>query len=66
MDGGRGRPSATLDRDARLPGRGAYLHIGEDGSRPDSACLAEAVRRGSIARALRAKATLDPKLVESL
>jgi predicted RNA-binding protein YlxR (DUF448 family) len=66
VDGAQGRRCATLDREARLPGRGAYLHIGEDCSRPDPACLAEAVRRGGIARALRAKATLDPKLVESV
>jgi predicted RNA-binding protein YlxR (DUF448 family) len=66
VEGSRGTGCATLDREARLPGRGAYLHIGEDGSRPNPTCLAEALRRGGIARTLRAKATLDPKLVESM
>jgi uncharacterized protein len=66
VDGALGKNRAILDPEARLPGRGAYLHIGEDGSSPNPVCLAEAVRRGGIARTLRAKATLDPKLVESV
>jgi predicted RNA-binding protein YlxR (DUF448 family) len=56
---------AVLDRDGRLGGRGAYLCRRED-DRPRAECLAAAVRRGAFARALRAKVTLDPKLVESM
>jgi predicted RNA-binding protein YlxR (DUF448 family) len=38
--------TVLVDRRARMPGRGAYLHR-------DATCWAEAVRRGSLARALR-------------
>jgi predicted RNA-binding protein YlxR (DUF448 family) len=38
--------TAVVDRRARLPGRGAYLH-------GNASCWTEAVRRGSLARALR-------------
>lgn len=52
-----------------MPGRGAYLCRAADPDRgpglPDPACLERAVRRGGIARTLRAAVTLDPKLVES-
>jgi predicted RNA-binding protein YlxR (DUF448 family) len=57
---------AVLDRDGRLGGRGAYLCRSTEDDRPQAQCLATAVRRGAFARALRAKVTLDPKLVESM
>lgn len=57
---------AVLDRDGRLGGRGAYLCRSPEDDRPQAQCLATAVRRGAFARALRAKVTLDPKLVESM
>jgi predicted RNA-binding protein YlxR (DUF448 family) len=59
-------PIAVSDPAATMPGRGAYLCRGEDRSRPADACLATALRRGSIARTLRAPVALDPKLVESV
>ncbi len=66
-DGARKR--AIVDRDGKLPGRGAYLcrAAGSAASAAaDSACLERAMRRGGIARALRSSVTLDPKLVESV
>jgi len=66
---GEGRPLAVLDAGARMPGRGAYLcssAAAGEAAGPISACLALALRRGAIARALRAPVTVDPKLVESV
>jgi predicted RNA-binding protein YlxR (DUF448 family) len=57
---------AVQDSDGRLPGRGAYLCRGAGVQEPAAACLSEAIRRGGIARTLRATATVDPKLVESV
>ena len=64
-DAGAGR-LAVLDRDGRMGGRGAYLCRAPGTDRPSAECLAAAIRRGGFARALRAKVTLDPKLVESV
>jgi len=61
----RPRP-AVHDRDATMPGRGAYLCGGASPGAPNAACLAQAIRRGAFARALRCPVTLDRKLVESL
>jgi predicted RNA-binding protein YlxR (DUF448 family) len=55
---------AVADRDATMPGRGAYLCVGESPGLPSGDCLALAMRRGGIARALRCSVTVDPKLVE--
>jgi predicted RNA-binding protein YlxR (DUF448 family) len=44
---------AVADPLARMPGRGAYLCRDGEGARPDERCLAQAERRGAIARALR-------------
>ncbi len=57
-----------LDHDGTLPGRGAYLCRGRDTSAegPAADCLALAVRRGAIARALRCAVTLPDELVESI
>lgn len=67
-ESGRARGRAVVDRDGTMPGRGAYLcrAAGQDrgAGLPDRACLERAVRRGGIARTLRAAVTLDPKLVE--
>jgi len=65
-DGERSRQLAVLDEEGRLGGRGAYLcrEAGTSGPRPS--CLAEAERRNAFGRALRARVTLDPKLVESV
>jgi len=60
---------AVLDRAGTLPGRGAYLCRDRDAAaplRPDAGCLARAIRRGGIARTLRAPVTLAPELVESV
>jgi predicted RNA-binding protein YlxR (DUF448 family) len=55
----------VIDRAGRLGGRGAYVcrEPGGDGAR--AACLTAASERGGFGRGLRAKVTLDPKLVES-
>ena len=47
------------DPDARLPGRGAYLHH-------DEACAREAVRRRGFERSLRTTVRLPDDLLESL
>ena len=62
-DGGR---RAVCDRHAIMPGRGAYLCVGESSGAPRSECLAPAVRRGALSRALRCKVSLDDELVESM
>jgi len=55
-----------------MPGRGAYLCRAErDSVQPAQVCLAQAERRGAIARALRRAlaaglVTNDAKLVESV
>jgi predicted RNA-binding protein YlxR (DUF448 family) len=56
----------VLDRDGRLGGRGAYLCREADGDGPRAGCVAAAIRRNGVARTLRTKVTLDPKLVESV
>jgi predicted RNA-binding protein YlxR (DUF448 family) len=56
----------VLDGEGRLGGRGAYLCRAGDGERARSQCLHDAIRRGSVARTLRAAVTVDPKLVESV
>jgi hypothetical protein len=60
---------AVLDRHGTMPGRGAYLcrahELGAPGE-PAPSCLALAVRSSGIARTLRARVTLDPKIVESV
>ena len=40
----------AVDREARLPGRGAWVH-------PHPACVAEAARRGAFERAFRRPVT---------
>jgi predicted RNA-binding protein YlxR (DUF448 family) len=61
-----GSPRAVHDRDGTMPGRGAYLCRGQAAESPDASCLALALRRGGIPRALRSAVTVDPKLVESV
>ncbi len=57
---------AVLDPDNRMSGRGAYLCRLPGSVQPDPQCLAGALRRGGIARTLRTRVSLDPKLVESI
>jgi predicted RNA-binding protein YlxR (DUF448 family) len=62
---------AVLDPAKRMPGRGAYLCHGATVTRPSQDCLAQATRRGGIARALRRSIPAglglgDAKLVESV
>ncbi|MBU4213480.1 MAG: YlxR family protein [Actinobacteria bacterium] len=47
-----GDPQLVLDEDARMPGRGAWLH-------PDLDCLQLADRRRAFGRALRSSGSLD-------
>ena len=54
-----------------MPGRGAYLCRAGEAARPEQSCLAQAERRGAIARALRRAlpgglVLDDAKLVESV
>lgn len=60
---------AVLDGHGTMPGRGAYLcrarELGAPGG-PAPACVALAMRNSGIARTLRARVTLDPKIVESV
>ncbi|HTA04947.1 MAG TPA: YlxR family protein [Solirubrobacteraceae bacterium] len=65
------RAHAVADPLARMPGRGAYLCRDAGGARPAGDCLAQAERRGGIARALRRAipgglVLNDAKLVESV
>nr|WP_084612375.1 YlxR family protein [Thermocrispum municipale] len=46
------RGHVVVDHRRRLPGRGAWLH-------PDQACLAQAIRRKALPRALRVSGQLD-------
>lgn len=48
-----------LDPGRRLPGRGAYLHA-------DADCLAAALKRRALPRALRATAEPAPDLADAL
>ncbi len=49
-----------------MPGRGAYLCLGERPATPAPECLTQAIRRRAIPRALRSTVALDDKLVESV
>jgi len=60
------RAVAVLDAQGRMPGRGAYLCRQPGGALPAAECLATALRRRAIPRALRAAAAVDAKLVESV
>ena len=64
--GSERRGRAVCDRDGTMGGRGAYLCLGSEPHSPAPECLARALKRGGIARALRSAVTLDAKLVESL
>ena len=55
-----------IDRERTMPGRGAYLCRGESADEPAADCLALALRRRAIARALRCAVTLPDELVESV
>lgn len=59
-----GTRRAVIDGEGRMGGRGAYLCREQGALRPQPDCLAQAVRRGGIPRALRARVTFDAKLVE--
>jgi uncharacterized protein len=63
---GGARRRAVQDREARMPGRGAYLCSAGEPAEVAPACLKLALSRGGIARTLRAAVTLDPKIVESV
>jgi len=49
-----------------MGGRGAYLCRTAGCPLPEPACLAGALRNGGIPRTLRARVSLDRKLVESV
>ncbi|WP_299034143.1 YlxR family protein [uncultured Pseudokineococcus sp.] len=58
-EGGGSTPAVVPDVRRRLGGRGAWLH-------PDPACLALAVRRRALPRALRVPPPVDVSAVEAL
>ena len=60
-----GRLLAVADLPKRMPGRGAYLCTGAGPAGTDPSCLERASRRGGLARALRARVSASPELVES-
>jgi predicted RNA-binding protein YlxR (DUF448 family) len=65
VDAVAGPRLAVADRDARMPGRGAYVCTGgEHPGVPAGECFASATRRGGLARALRCSVAVDPKLLE--
>jgi predicted RNA-binding protein YlxR (DUF448 family) len=64
--GAGARPATVIDRDARLPGRGAYVCATPGAREPARACAALAVKRGGIQRTLRARVSLPPEIVESV
>jgi predicted RNA-binding protein YlxR (DUF448 family) len=66
VGGQRRSRRAVPDCDGTMPGRGAYLCRGADHASANGDCLARALKRGAIARALRSPVTFDPKLVESV
>jgi predicted RNA-binding protein YlxR (DUF448 family) len=57
---------AMHDPVGTMPGRGAYLCLGERPGEADDDCLARARRRGSIGRALRCSVTVSPERLESM
>jgi predicted RNA-binding protein YlxR (DUF448 family) len=57
---------AAIDRAGTMPGRGAYLCRGSSADEPAADCLALALRRRAIPRALRCAVTLPDELVESI
>ena len=63
---GTGTAVAVHDERGTMPGRGAYLCRGAHGSQPDGACLATALRRGAIGRALRCSVAVAPERLESV
>jgi predicted RNA-binding protein YlxR (DUF448 family) len=61
-----GPAQAVHDPSGAMPGRGAYLCLGERPGEPAGACLAEAARRGAIGRALRCSVTVTSERLESV
>ncbi|HTQ68560.1 MAG TPA: YlxR family protein [Solirubrobacteraceae bacterium] len=61
-----GRAVAVADTHKRMPGRGAYLCAGPGPAGANPPCLERAGRRGSLARAFRARVSAGPELVESV
>ena len=49
-----------------MPGRGAYLCRGERDAQPNGDCLARALRRGAIGRALRCSVAVPSEGLESV
>ncbi|HST54884.1 MAG TPA: YlxR family protein [Solirubrobacteraceae bacterium] len=59
---------AVIDVRGTLPGRGGYVCRDATPGSPNADCLSLALRRGGLARALRAAVKIDPEhpeLVES-
>jgi predicted RNA-binding protein YlxR (DUF448 family) len=67
-DAGGARARAVIDREAKMPGRGAYLcRAGEaPAAPPAAACAALAGRNRGLARALRAPVGIGSELIESV
>jgi predicted RNA-binding protein YlxR (DUF448 family) len=61
-----GAALAVHDERGTMPGRGAYLCRAEQGSQPEGACLAQALRRSAIGRALRCSVAIAPEGLESV
>jgi predicted RNA-binding protein YlxR (DUF448 family) len=65
-DGKGSSRRAVLDRTGVMPGRGAYLCLGERPGEPNGDCLARARRSGAIGRALRSSMTVASEGLESV
>jgi predicted RNA-binding protein YlxR (DUF448 family) len=65
-DPGAASPRAVIDREGKMPGRGAYLCREPQSGRPEVACAARAARNRGLARTLRAPVTVDRELIESV
>jgi len=65
-DGACGPALAVHDPGYTMPGRGAYLCRGERDAQPNGDCLARALRRGAIGRALRCSVAVPSEGLESV
>jgi len=59
------RPAAMLDRAGTLPGRGAYVCLGEAHESPSRECMKLATRKGTLQRAFRGAVEVPVELLES-
>jgi predicted RNA-binding protein YlxR (DUF448 family) len=59
-------PTVVIDRDGRMPGRGAYVCRETPDGVPRHSCLSQALTHKALARAFRRAVNVPTQLVESL